>query len=1384
MLVLHFTLHMTEVKSKPKSKSTYSLSRRRRKSEPEIEIGIEDFLPDFVDATNEKVASIINERREFTSVASNPMDEIKEGKLLPAQEFVGRYMLSADRFILIWQPGVGKLCGVVSPAEKFRYYSKVMSENTNIKKTVILLKGGGAVKQFKTKIKCECSDSMLSDMIKDSQAFNKWYTVMTWKTFINKNILKRSEAGAGARAEESELEESENEEELEESEEESENEEELEESENEEESKSEKKKKTEEIDENLTGVQPPRRTGAGIKDIDMNRIIKEFSGTLFIIDEFHNLRSGAGIPDSDYTILQTVFDNVPNIKVIGSSATPMFDKAEEIIPSLNLILPKNKRIPVDLDLEDIEYKDFAKYIRGCISYVKSPSSAASPNYIKNERAPDVLKEIATTFRSTNDKGEDFKGEIYSPVYWIPISTAQRNAYKKLVDSIGDEGKSSRELKRLESKAVPSEGDKNSLYHNHRSILHGVFPGDNMDYEDFIKKDPKDPEKITATQSLIDGIQKNLKKLSPKYDFCMKIIKNTPGKIFSYFVQIQGAYLDYFSIVLDTFGYSRYTGRSEQARSSVKKRYTKQTIETMKDRYCPKAEKEAKLVIQKAPRYAIITGTSGSESKDKDILEVFNSPENLNGEYIKILIASPVFRETYSLTDVMTVLNMSVYWNISSSYQAEYRVIRTGSHRNYIRKTGDANPKVSIYRIAMYDPENLPEIDEDLQLEIPKYCPVDVILYKMATEKDIGIHKILRYMKRASVDAIINYKRNVLSLRSNLRGSKECDYQECKYPIKPREVKTYDDNFDILYADDILKQILEVIKSIFQINASIYRKDLENLICDKLFPNADEPTRTMIYKYIYLAMYECIYNNQILTDFFGFPVVCNRNGDFYYISRNGMMGYGDTVYMNTSYLVENNEILKYVKYQTGSESYQAEMIKSLVEPERKEEKKESKKKLVLDGKYLKEGVEIEDSVYETIEKKINELTLSQKTVLLETALMFDAMNILVLDGDKNIKVPEISENEFNTYQVAKQLFKGYYFCINKPTEAIESKRAEANTRGEAKRGRKAINKFVYEIKKIDDSTIDAYLEELPAGKKQNGAVYIHFMHVYYDPLALKTKYNIVSNYYNPKETKYLDLNYETYTDQKLLWRDSAEIDKYVYGNIVQLLNISKLDTIKQKVGVIYGFVFSDKQLRIVNFKEQNISSKKGAEEDENKGKDSRTAIRGSVCGNYKILQLLKLFSLMYEEDYIKLPDVDVILKKISQKKKITLKDMVKTIDKFSKSIEDDDEDPTKAELSNLYDEFLDELKEIENYNEAEDSIKYKIIAFYSFNEFYTTIQKSDMDILNMFSDENLDNLVLYLYYYNTGHKMCDVIFEILDENGLIFYDDIDVDKSMEKYLYKF
>jgi hypothetical protein len=1328
-----------------------------------VEIGIEDFIPDFVDPSNRYIASVVSERKEFTSVASSPTDEIKEGKLLPAQEFVGRYMMSADRFILIWQPGVGKLCGVVSPAEKFRYYSKVASENTNIKKTVILLKGGGAVKQFKNKIKCECSDTILGDMIKDPQAFNKWYIIMTWKTFINKNILKKGERlGIGLGLGESESEDEDEEESVED------------------ESKSDLSDENYVSDEELEDTVlegKQKESYSGKREIDMERVKKEFAGTLFVIDEFHNLRSGAGVPDTDYTILQTVFDNVPNIKVIGSSATPMFDKAEEIIPSLNLILPKDKRLPVDLDLENIKYTRFAPYIRGFISYVKSPSSAATPDYSENKGVPVVLKNISKTFKSKDDDGKEFTGEIYSPVYWIPISNSQRIAYKKLVDSI--------EPSKLEMKDL--DKDKSSLYHIHRSILHGVFPGNNIDYKGFILKDPNDPDRISASKELIRGIENNLAELSPKYDFCMRVINNTPGKIFSYFVQIQGSYLDFFSLILDSNGFTRYSGRSESIRT-VRKRYFKQTLQTMKEKYCSVQDNKEKIMIPKAKRYAIITGTSGSEAKDKDILEVFNSPENVNGEYIKILIASPVFRETYSLTDVMTVLNMSVYWNISSSYQAEYRVIRTGSHRNYIRVTGDQNPKVTIYRIGMYDPENLPEIDDNYNLSIPKYCPVDILLYQMATQKDIGIHKILRYMKRSSVDSIINYRRNVLSLRENLRGTKECDYQDCKYPINPKEIKTFNDNFDILYADDVLKQILDVIKSIFQINSSIYRKDLENLICDKLYPNADKSTRKMVYKYIYMALYECIYNNKILTDFFGFPVVCNRNGDYYYITRNGLEGYGDTMYMNTSYLVENNEILKYVKYQTSSASYQAEVIRTVMSIDSKDSSET--KKFVVDPSYLKTRFEMDETLYKSIEKKINALTVSQKTVLLETALLYDATNLLVLNGDREIKVPEISKEEFDTYQVAKQVFKGYYFCINKPIQAIQNKTIEAKNRGVGK-GRKPKNIYEFEIKKIVDATINYYLKEIPPGSteyinpitreiKQVEPVYIHFMHVYYNPL--QTGYNIVSNYYNPKNTRYLDLNYKKYDDSALIWRESTGIEKYIFGNIVQLLNISKNDNIRRQIKFIYGFILSDKKFRIVNLLEEKSVQKRtktAKEEKEEEGeKDSRTAIRGSNCTNYDVLKLLELFNLMYQENYIQLPTVESILKEISPKKKMTLEMMAEKINEFSSEIK------LKSEEKKLYNQFLSEIEDVEDYETLPDSIKYKIIGFYSFFYLYSNIKKSDVDTVNLLSGDNWKKLIFYIFYYNTVDNMCKVLYQILEKNNLIFYDDIDVDPSMQNYLYKF
>src|SRR5690606_335543 len=88
---------------------------------------------------------------------------------------------------------------------------------------------------------------------------------------------------------------------------------------------------------------------------------------------------------------------------------------------------------------------------------------------------------------------------------------------------------------------------------------------------------------------------------------------------------------------------------------------------------------------KKPRFAIITSGMSPSSKMDLILEIFNSWENRHGEYIKVLIATPIVREGINTANVLTYINLGPEWNASLSFQAKYRVLRAISHEDLLEE---------------------------------------------------------------------------------------------------------------------------------------------------------------------------------------------------------------------------------------------------------------------------------------------------------------------------------------------------------------------------------------------------------------------------------------------------------------------------------------------------------------------------------------------------------------------------------------------------------------------------------------------------------------------------------------------------------------------------
>lgn len=195
-------------------------------------------------------------------------------------------------------------------------------------------------------------------------------------------------------------------------------------------------------------------------------------------------------------------------------------------------------------------------------------------------------------------------------------------------------------------------------------------------------------------------------------------------------------------------------------------------------------------IPKGLRYALITSEM-TENELNAVLELWNAPENIHGEYLAILIGSPIARDGLNLTET-TMVHVFASWNKSSTLQAIARVDRANAFiillkemEARLRREG-RDPNTAVVEVKVYKHAALP-IDPDVR-------SIDLDLYASSERKDREIKRIERFMMRSSFDCHLNYARNVRP--TDVDGSPECAYGECDYecaaPMTKEERRAFED----------------------------------------------------------------------------------------------------------------------------------------------------------------------------------------------------------------------------------------------------------------------------------------------------------------------------------------------------------------------------------------------------------------------------------------------------------------------------------------------------------------------------------------------------------------------------------------------------------------
>jgi hypothetical protein len=599
----------------------------------------------------------------------------------------------------------------------------------------------------------------------------------------------------------------------------------------------------------------------------------------------------------------------------------------------------------------------------------------------------------------------------------------------------------------------------------------------------------------------------LKILSSKYSFIVanELNSENTGNVFIYSDIKTGSGAILLGKILEAYGFEKYNESGSVFTSKEKTRVSICTTDT--------ETKEIRKTFPKKRRYGLI-GTDNDS-----LLELFNSPENKDGEYIKIMIGTPNSRDGINLYNVRRGYLVGPTWTPSGIHQALSRFLRSTSHEDLIKdeqrrlineNKDPSNAKVSvkIYKLAA----TLNDKSENT---------VDIELYTQVEEKDIKIRRMMRFLKQCAFDCPIHYERNVRSTDTD--NTPVCDYTSCKYTCfteKDKEDEQDDSTFDILYSEEIVEECRSEI-------VQLMRKH-NSLLIEELFEQLESVYKK---KYIIQAVNNIVTQKYQVLDRFGFPCYINTNGYIIYtqtyIPSDIKDDNSDLSYYKDMMVGVVKENFEYIINITGKEELDTiiEKAKSLTDPLNKD--------------------------YKEFSGLIDQLTDSKKQEIIEESLE---------------KITFQKESDFD--KAVKEKFNGFIYKTYEPLEDIDEikKRLDSIIK---KRGRvrKEETKPIFNDLVLKGAT--------PMFKTVNGRKAENlYVHNFSSQKSDISSYNITSSARTP--------NYEIRIlkpSENVGWRNVNKYEHQPYSNIISERFMIMFEKCFKKYNAC-GTIGSDKSFRIV------------------------------------------------------------------------------------------------------------------------------------------------------------------------------------------------------------
>ena len=513
--------------------------------------------------------------------------------------------------------------------------------------------------------------------------------------------------------------------------------------------------------------------------------IQNLNNTVIIVDEVHNITN-----NDTYLSLFKILSKSYNYRLVLLTATPIYDNPKEIFELSNLLNINNPNLQLPtreklfegnqpflikeksnyinaralkggvIKITDSGSKALQKALYGKVSYLRANVETNPSSIVMGE--PLIKNRIGTT-NIVYCEMSKYQYKIYLNALKSDLNKDSKYDISSAIQQIESEENT------LENETISKT---NSLYKNTSDASTMTYPNEEWGKKGFSEIFDKSG---SLKKEYKDVFTTNLKEYSSKlFNLLQNINKTQKGNIFIYSNYVSYGGTSLIKQLLLANGFSQFSSKSSY--------------------------KEFKSFI--------VFDESTSITKRERFKNIFNSEENKDGKFIRIIIGSPIISEGITLKCVRQVHILEPYWNMSKINQIIGRAIRNYSH-HYLEpeeRTVEIYKYVSIYNMKNMDKTKL----ENFFIDFEKYI--------LCEEKDRNNKVIERLLKTISFDCYLNYDRNKITDKSNLA---ECDYTDCEYQclIKPTsdsiDKSTYNmyitffEQFDIHF-------ILNTIRDLFKI----------------------------------------------------------------------------------------------------------------------------------------------------------------------------------------------------------------------------------------------------------------------------------------------------------------------------------------------------------------------------------------------------------------------------------------------------------------------------------------------------------------------------------------------------------------------------------------